>query len=134
MWLLFYIDNFQTYIKNIYISKISCETAVRWTPHDLTDGQSTLVQVMACCRPATGYMILHEQKLTQIYATMWRHLTMISWFVNDNREMLLWPHMMPLGHNELNNRVIITVFSEWKKIRGGNPNGQAPLNMHNIGI
>ena len=33
---------------------ISCELALRWMPHDLTDDNSTLVQVMAWCRQATS--------------------------------------------------------------------------------
>ena len=33
---------------------ISCEIALIWMSLDFTDGQSTLVEVMACCRQATS--------------------------------------------------------------------------------
>ena len=36
---------------------ISCEIAIRWMPLDLTDDESTLVQVMAWCRQATSHYL-----------------------------------------------------------------------------
>ena len=36
---------------------ISCEIALIWMPLDFTDGQSTLVQVMAWCRQATSHYL-----------------------------------------------------------------------------
>ena len=36
---------------------ISCEIALTWKPHDLTDDKSTLVQVMAWCRQATSHYL-----------------------------------------------------------------------------
>ena len=36
---------------------ISCKIVLKWMPMDLTDGKSTLVQVMAWCRQATGYYL-----------------------------------------------------------------------------
>ena len=36
---------------------ISCEIALSWKPHDLTDDKSTLVQVMAWCRQATSHYL-----------------------------------------------------------------------------
>ena len=36
---------------------ISCEIALRWMSRDLTDDKSTLVQVMAWCRQATGHYL-----------------------------------------------------------------------------
>ena len=36
---------------------ISCEIARRWVSLDFTDGQSTLVQVMAWCRQATSHYL-----------------------------------------------------------------------------
>ena len=36
---------------------ISYEIALRWMPLDLTDGKSTLVQVMAWCRQATSHYL-----------------------------------------------------------------------------
>ena len=36
---------------------ISYEIALRWTPLDLTDDKSTLVQVMAWCRQATSHYL-----------------------------------------------------------------------------
>ena len=36
---------------------ISYEIALRWMPLDLTDDKSTLVQVMAWCRQATGHYL-----------------------------------------------------------------------------
>ena len=36
---------------------ISCEIALTWKPQDLTDGKSTLVQVMAWCRQATSHYL-----------------------------------------------------------------------------
>ena len=36
---------------------ISCKIALRWTPLDLTDDKSTLVQVMAWCRQATSHYL-----------------------------------------------------------------------------
>ena len=35
----------------------SCEIALIWMSLDLNDDQSTLVQVMACCRQATGHYL-----------------------------------------------------------------------------
>ena len=34
---------------------ISCKIVLKWMPMDLTDGKSTLVQVMAWCRQATSH-------------------------------------------------------------------------------
>ena len=36
---------------------ISYQIALRWMPLDLTDDNSTLVQVMACCYQATSYYL-----------------------------------------------------------------------------
>ena len=36
---------------------ISCKIVLKWTPMDLTDGKSTLVQVMAWCRQATSHYL-----------------------------------------------------------------------------
>ena len=36
---------------------ISCKIVFKWTPMDLTDGKSTLVQVMAWCRQATSHYL-----------------------------------------------------------------------------
>ena len=36
---------------------ICCELALRWIPLDLTDDESTLVQVMAWCRQATSHYL-----------------------------------------------------------------------------
>ena len=36
---------------------ISCEIVLTWTPQDLTDDKSTLVQVMAWCRQATSHYL-----------------------------------------------------------------------------
>ena len=36
---------------------ISCEIVLKWMPMDLTDGKSTLVQVMAWCRQATSHYL-----------------------------------------------------------------------------
>ena len=36
---------------------ISCEIAIRWMPLDLTDDESTLVQVMAWCCQATSHYL-----------------------------------------------------------------------------
>ena len=41
-------------MSRIDILRISWEIGPRWTPQDLTDDQSTLVQVMAWCRQATS--------------------------------------------------------------------------------
>ena len=54
---------------------ISCKIVLKWMPMDLTDGKSTLVQVMAWCRQATSHYLSH-----------------------------CWPrsrHMASLGHNGL---------------------------------
>ena len=39
------------------VEVISCEIALRWMPLDVTDGKSTLVQVMAWCRKATSHYL-----------------------------------------------------------------------------
>ena len=36
---------------------ISCKVLLKWMPMDLTDGKSTLVQVMALCRQATSHYL-----------------------------------------------------------------------------
>ena len=36
---------------------ISCKIALRWMPLDITDDKSTLLQVMAWCRQATGHYL-----------------------------------------------------------------------------
>ena len=36
---------------------ISCKIVLKWMPVDLTDGKSTLVQVMAWCRQATSHYL-----------------------------------------------------------------------------
>ena len=51
---------------------ISYEIALRWMQQGLTDDKSTLVQVVAWCRPS-GNKPLPEPKLTQIYVAKWRH-------------------------------------------------------------
>ena len=48
------IFNFIWRIGNLSISH---EIALRWIPGDLSDDQSTLVQVMAWCRQATGHYL-----------------------------------------------------------------------------
>ena len=41
----------------IGVFKSSYDNVLRWMPHDLTDDQSTLVQVMAWCRQATSHYL-----------------------------------------------------------------------------
>ena len=41
-------------LASVYILSISCEIALKWKSQPLTDDQSTLVQVMACCHHATN--------------------------------------------------------------------------------
>ena len=41
----------------IGIFKSTQDKALRWVPRDLTDGKSTLVQVMAWCRQATSHYL-----------------------------------------------------------------------------
>ena len=38
---------------------ISCKIVLKWMPMDLTDGKSTLVQVMVWCRQATSHYLNH---------------------------------------------------------------------------
>ena len=53
--------HFKTAISNLVlligIFTSSKDNAVRWMPRDLTDDKSTLVQVMAWCRQATGHYL-----------------------------------------------------------------------------
>ena len=51
---------------------ISCKIVLKWMPMDLTDGKSTLVQVMAWCRQETSHYLSQ-----------------------------CWRHMASLGHSEL---------------------------------
>ena len=44
-------------ISRIVILSISCEIALRWMSLEFTNEQSTLVQVMAWCRPATSHYL-----------------------------------------------------------------------------
>ena len=44
-------------VPRLNILSISCEIVLRWTPQDLTDDKSILVQVMAWCRQATSYYL-----------------------------------------------------------------------------
>ena len=44
-------------VSRINILSISCEIVLRWTPQDLTDDKSTLLQVMARCRQATSHYL-----------------------------------------------------------------------------
>ena len=44
-------------ISVIDVWSISCKIVLKWMPMDLTDGKSTLVQVMACCRQATSHYL-----------------------------------------------------------------------------
>ena len=41
----------------IYGWSISCKIVLKWMPMDLTDGKSTLIQVMAWCRQATSHYL-----------------------------------------------------------------------------
>ena len=44
-------------VSRINILSISCEIVLRWTPQDVTDDKSTLVQVMAWCHQATSHYL-----------------------------------------------------------------------------
>ena len=37
--------------------RVSCKIVLKWMPTDLTDGKSTLVQIMAWCRQATSHYL-----------------------------------------------------------------------------
>ena len=65
---------------------ISCKTALKWMPMDLTDGKSTLLQVMAWCRQAQwvkGTLFGKTASIPQLYgqfcsvdftnSLQWRH-------------------------------------------------------------
>ena len=41
----------------MYTLSISCQTALRWMPQQLTDDKSTLVQVIAWCRQAPSHYL-----------------------------------------------------------------------------
>ena len=54
-------DFTRVFLKLILQSDIlitSCEVGLRWVPQDLTDDQSTLVQVMAWCHQATSHYLI----------------------------------------------------------------------------
>ena len=55
------ISNFENIISDhtlqINFMSISCEIALRWIPANLTNGKSTLVQVIAWCRQATSHYL-----------------------------------------------------------------------------
>ena len=88
-------------ISSIDIFSIICEIALRWMPQDLTYYWPTSVQVMAWCHLATSHYL-----------------------INDD-DQVLWPHMVFIGHNELNHLLLDkmatisqTVFSDaflWMK-------------------
>ena len=44
-------------VSRINILSISCDTALKWMPHELTNYLLTLVQVMAWCRQATSHYL-----------------------------------------------------------------------------
>ena len=44
-------------IERTKVFRSSHDNALRWMPHDLTDDESTLVQVMAWCRQATSHYL-----------------------------------------------------------------------------
>ena len=67
----------------------SCEIDLIWILLDFTDDQSTLVQVMAWCRQATSHY------LSQCWP---------SW---PNVDPDLCHHMASLGHDELNNIIVM---------------------------
>ena len=64
---------FQFIKSRIDVLSISC--ALRWTPQDLTDGYSTLVQVMAWCRQPTSRYL---SQCWLRYRFIWRHLAIMS--------------------------------------------------------
>ena len=52
-------SNFQANFSDWWLKYmcISCKIVLKWMPMDLTDGKSTLVQVMAWCRQATSHYL-----------------------------------------------------------------------------
>ena len=56
IWMKFYLCDFKTILQNADWG-ISSEIALRWMLLDLTDDQSTLIQVMAWCRQETSHYL-----------------------------------------------------------------------------
>ena len=52
-----YISNFQPNLILVNGGGIKCETALRCMSLDLTEDKSTMVQVLAWCRQATGHYL-----------------------------------------------------------------------------
>ena len=87
---------------------ISCEIAFRWMSLDLTDGKSTLIQVMAWCRQATSHYlsqcwprsmslygatrpqwVITSDKNHPIRWVLWVHDS--SWHILLNKQPNIWP-------------------------------------------
>ena len=77
----------------IGIFRSSHDKALRWMPQDLTDDESTLVQVMAWCRQATNHYLsqcwLNSLSPYGITRPQWVH----PW--------LTYIRVMPFGHTDL---------------------------------
>ena len=76
--LILVIDGWSISCKILLKSETTIESQLKWMTMDLTDGKSTLVQVMAWCRQATSHYLSQ------------------CWHPD------LCHHMASLGHNELN--------------------------------
>ena len=58
---------------------ISCEIVLLWISLDFTDGQSTLVRVMAWCRQATSHYLSQCWPWTPV--AIWCHYPTMSWWI-----------------------------------------------------
>ena len=77
-------------VSRINIMSISCKIVLRWTPLDLTDDKSTLVQVIAWCRQATSHY------LSQCWPNLCRHMASLG-----PNELNQWS-WQPLSHHKGN--------------------------------
>ena len=76
-------SNFKSMIFNFFIIQASntgtrCETALRWMPLNLTNEESTLVQVMAWCHQASSHYL--NRCWPKFYEATWCHSATMSLF------------------------------------------------------
>ena len=73
-----------------------CETALRWMPQNLTNGESTLVQVMAWCFQATSHYLSQcwPRSMSPSSFTRWQRVNTFSAAV---QEATMSMSMLPLN-------------------------------------
>ena len=104
--------------------RVLCKIVLKWMPMDLTDGKSTLVQVMAWCRQATSHYLSQcwprSVSPYGIIRPQWVNTDLItwSWMLSSDNTIYLTQPLMSNNWLDDNHKFTWPICESIRKLNG----------------